>query len=434
MADRPQVSPAAARRSVFSGIESIARRRSALLQLAGGTNPIEIKIEKLLSPTMAVIEGRPTVLFGTNNYLGMTFNPAVQKVAADTVWTSGAGTTASRVASGNLPDHRALEREIAEFLDKRSAIVFSTGFQANLGLVAGLCGPGSIVVMDEDCHASIYDAVVLSGAKKIKFRHNDMGHLRSLLAAGRDHDAPLLIVAETIYSVLGDRAPLAELVALKHEFDAALMLDEAHSMGLFGRGGRGLADEQGMLGEVDILAGTLSKSFGLIGGFAACDHPDFECLRYAARPFMFTAALPPAIVAAARASLHEIHLGDARRERLWRNADALRARVIALGLKTIETRSPVIPLIFDDLAACYRIWLHLLHAGFYGNMLIPPATQGGACIIRLSVCSEHTERDIEGLAAAIAEAAHRHGVTAAMNGYPAQATTSRIGVAVQTRA
>src|SRR5678815_4028891 len=187
-------------RSIFSGIESLARRRSALLQIMDGPNPLEIQVQRILSPTEAVIGGRRTRLFGTNNYLGMTFEPEVKRAAVEAVEANGVGTTASRVASGNLPDHYELERDIAGYVGKRCAIVFSTGFQANLGAVAGLCGAGDVIVMDEECHASIYDAVMLSAARKIKFRHNDVAHLKQLLGEIKEDMARVLIIVESVYS------------------------------------------------------------------------------------------------------------------------------------------------------------------------------------------------------------------------------------------
>ncbi len=420
------------RRSIFSGIESLARRRSALLQIIDGPNPLEVEVQRILSPTEALIGNRPTKLFGTNNYLGMTFEPEVTKAAHDAIATNGVGTTASRVASGNLPDHYELEREIAAFVGKRCAIVFSTGFQANLGAVAGLCGAGDIVVMDEECHASIYDAVMLSAARKVKFRHNDVGHLRQQLGEIQADMARVLIVVESVYSAAGDTAPLAEMARIKADFGCNLLVDEAHSLGMYGREGSGLVNELGIAGQVDVLTGTFSKSFGLMGGFAASDHPDFFCLRYSARSFMFTAALPPPVVAAIRASLGRIRAADDKRGRLWRNVEQLRHGLRARGHATPDVRSAVVPLIFEDLGECYSLWCALLDAGFYANLLMPPSTAHGACIIRFSVCSEHTADDIAALLAAI----DAWSSTRQMNGkahHDDRAYSSPIGIVVTTR-
>ena len=419
------------RRSIFSGIESLARRRSALLQIIDGPNPLEVQVQKIVSPTEAVIDGRRTKLFGTNNYLGMTFEPEVKRAAAAAIEANGVGTTASRVASGNLPDHYELEREIAAFVGKRSAVVFSTGFQANLGAIAGLCGPGDAIVMDEESHASIYDAVTTSAARKVKFRHNDLAHLRKQLGEIKEDMSRVLIIVESVYSAAGDTAPLVEIARIKSEFGCNLLVDEAHSLGMYGKGGSGLVHELGIADQVDIVTGTFSKSFGLMGGFAASNHPDFFCLRYSARAFMFTAALPPPVVAAIRASLGKIRAADEKRARLWRNVAHLRRGLQVRGYNTIEAHSPVVPMIFDDLAECYTLWKTLLEGGFYANLLMPPSTPRSACIIRFSVCSEHRPEDIDALLAAVdaVMGARR------MNGKvrDERAFTSPAGIVVATR-
>lgn len=420
------------RRSIFSGIESLARRRSALLQIIDGPNPLEVQVQRILSPTDALIGGRRTKLFGTNNYLGMTFEADVKNAAFEAIEANGVGTTASRVASGNLPDHYELERDIAAFVGKRCAILFSTGFQANLGAVAGLCGAGDVIVMDEESHASIYDAVGLSAARKIKFRHNDVAHLKKQLGEIKEDMSRVLIIVESVYSAAGDLAPLVEIARLKTEFGCHLLVDEAHSLGMYGREGAGLVHELGIADQVDIITGTFSKSFGLMGGFAAANHPDFFCLRYSSRAFMFTAALPPPVVAAIRASLGKIRAADEKRASLWRNVAHLRGGLQLRGYNTLDARSPVVPLIFDDLGACYTLWRTLLQSGFYANLLMPPSTSRGACIIRFSVCSEHSPQDIESLLATIDTVMDvRH-----MNGKARRderAFTSPIGIVVATR-
>jgi len=387
-------------RSIFAGIESMARRRRGLVGLIGA-NPLEVKLQAILSPTEGVIDGRPVKLFGTNNYLGLTFDPDIQAAAIRAIREEGVGTTASRVASGNLPGHYGLEQELAAFVHKRAALVFSTGFQANLGAVAGLCAAGDAIVVDEDCHASIYDALKLTAARKLKFKHNDIADLRRVLDGMPEPMARVLVIVESVYSSAGDLAPLIEIVALKAELGFNLMVDEAHSLGMYGPEGDGLAAELGVVDQVDVLTGTFSKSFGLIGGFAASNHPDFFCLRYTARPFMFTAAPPPSIMAAARVSLTKIASGGDRRVRLWNNAHHLRAGFQALGVRTLDVRSPVVSAFFDDLTECYQVWARLLSAGFYANLLMPPASSHGGCIIRFSVCSEHRPEDIEALLSAL---------------------------------
>jgi 7-keto-8-aminopelargonate synthetase-like enzyme len=223
-----------------------------------------------------------------------------------------------------------------------------------------------------------------------------------LLNANTEPKDRVLIIAESVYSAAGDIAPLAALVEIKNEFGCHLLVDEAHSLGMFGRQGEGMVAELGLSPGVDIITGTFSKSFGLIGGFAASSHPDFDCLRYSARAFMFTAALPPPVVAACRVSLRKIKAAEDKRARLWRNADHLRRGIQALGLRTFSDRTAVVSAVYDDLEACYGLWSHLLEAGFYANLLLPPATSHGACVIRFSVCSEHRMEDIDALLSSIA--------------------------------
>jgi 8-amino-7-oxononanoate synthase len=383
-------------RSIFSGIDSVVERRRRVLE-AFGTNPLETRVERILSPTEAVIAGRSVTLFGTNNYLGLTFDREMQDAAIRAIREEGVGTTASRVASGNLPGHYLLEQDIAAFVGKRTAIVFSTGFQANLGTIAGLCGAGDAVLADRDCHASIFDAIRLSGARAIRFRHNDVAHLEKLLASLDEPKSRALIVIESVYSALGDVAPLEEIIELKKRAGCYLLVDEAHSIGLYGARGEGLASELGVIDGVDVLTGTFSKSFGLMGGFAASNYPDFFSLRFAARPFVFTAALPPPIVSAARVAIKRIASAHRRRERLWRNAAQLRAGLKALGLRVIAARSPIVSAVFDDIGESHRLWSGLLVAGFYVNWLIPPACPGGNCILRFSLSSEHSPENISAL-------------------------------------
>jgi 8-amino-7-oxononanoate synthase len=386
-------------RSIFHGIESLARRRAQLVGLINGPNPLEVRVEKLISPTAAIVNGRPMRLFGTNNYLGLTFDGDVRRAAIDAIGRWGAGTTASRMASGNLSECCELESELADFLGKRTALVFSTGFQANLGTIAGLCGARDTVVVDEDCHASIYDAVALSGARRIKFRHNDLDHLRAILEDGQR--ARPLIAVESVYSVAGDIAPLRELVAIKDRYGGSLLVDEAHSVGLLGPRGAGLVAELGLTDAVEIVTGTFSKSFGLIGGFAASSHPDFGCLRYSARPFMFTAALPPSIVSSARTALRKIMAAEDLRRRALRNAAALRVGLERIGLRALGGQAAIVTAVFDDLSDCYVLWRGVLEQGFYANMLLPPATSHGSCAIRFSLSAEHIPAEIDALLAAV---------------------------------
>ncbi|HLF21464.1 MAG TPA: aminotransferase class I/II-fold pyridoxal phosphate-dependent enzyme, partial [Aestuariivirga sp.] len=239
--------------------------------LAMGVNAVGVTNERILSPTRAIINGRETILAGTNNYMGITFDAdciAAGKAALDEF---GTGTTGSRIANGTYALHRELEDELARFLGRRHCIVFTTGYQANLGMLAGLAGPNDTIFLDADSHSSIYDGCTLSGARLVRFRHNDAADLERRLKRGGDDGGGRLVVLEGIYSMMGDRAPLADFVAVKRRHPFQLLVDEAHSFGVLGPNGRGLADEAGLEAECDFIVGTFSKSIGAIGGFGAGD-------------------------------------------------------------------------------------------------------------------------------------------------------------------
>ncbi len=232
-----------------------------------GINPFGVQIDRIVTPTVGVIQGRTTILAGTNNYLGLTFDPDCMAAARRAVDTQGTGTTGSRMANGSYAAHRELEEDLARFYGKRDAIVFSTGYQANLGMVSALAGPDDTVLIDSDSHASIYDGCRLGGATTIRFRHNDPSDLENRLRRLGKGASDALVVVEGVYSMLGDCAPLREFVEIKKRFGAMLLVDEAHSMGVLGQTGQGLAEEQGVLADVDFVVGTFSKSLGNTGGF-----------------------------------------------------------------------------------------------------------------------------------------------------------------------
>jgi len=318
-----------------------------------GRDPFGVIIERVLSPTEAVIEGRPTILLGSNNYLGLNLDPACQEAGVDALRSCGTGTTGSRIANGTHRGHLELETALARCLEKRSCIVFTTGYQANLATIAGLAGRQDAVFIDADSHASIYDGATLSGARVIRFKHNDPQDLDRRLGRQSDVDC-CLIVVEGIYSMLGDVAPLAEFVEVKNRHGAFLMVDEAHSFGVFGARGRGVAEAQGVDASIDFTVGTFSKSLGAIGGFAASDHPSFDLLRYAARPYMFTASPSPSNVASARAALARIETDAELRERVWRNGRRLHEGLLALGFVPCAEPSPVVAVRLPNEVAAIR--------------------------------------------------------------------------------
>lgn len=376
-----------------------------------GANPFTIAWDDVLSQTEAVWKGRKTVLAGTHNYLGLTFSEDCIEAGVAALRQRGTGTTGSRIANGTYPDHFALEAQFAEFFGKRVCMAFTTGFQANLGVVATLGGPDDILLIDSDSHASIYDAVKLSSAKILRFRHNDMKDLAHRLERLEGTPGNRIIVAEGIYSMLGDQAPLAEMIAIKKRFGAYLILDEAHSVGVLGPSGRGLAEELGLLDDVDVLTGTFSKSFGTVGGFCVSSLPDFEVMRVVCRPYMFAASLPPAVIASTSAALRALQTTPALRLRLWRNIPVLYNGLRAAGFSLGPHEGPIVAVAAGkgrDLAV--HTWRQLLEAGYYVNLALSPATPGGISLLRCSVSAAHSVEQLQGLVDALTQIAHGNGL------------------------
>jgi 8-amino-7-oxononanoate synthase len=268
-----------------------------------GVDSVNVVMERFISPFEAVINGRRTVLAGTNNYLGLTFDQECIRAACEALQQERTGTTGSRMANGNYAGHIALERELADFFSRKGAIVFSTGYVAILGMMTALSGPGDVILIDSHCHASIYDGCRLGGAQFMIFRHNDTGDLEKRLRRLGKQTENTLIVVEGIYSMLGDRANLFEITEAKKKYNACLLVDEAHSVGVLGKQGRGLAEEAGVEDDVDFVVGTFSKSLGTIGGFCVSNHPQLELVRCVSRPYIFTASPSPSIIASTRAAL-----------------------------------------------------------------------------------------------------------------------------------
>jgi|DewCreStandDraft_4_1066084.scaffolds.fasta_scaffold00035_15 8-amino-7-oxononanoate synthase len=400
---------------IFDKYEGLAARRAQLL--GAGTDPFHLEIEELHGPCEATIAGRRTILLGTNNYLGLTFDPACIEAGVEALRRYGTGTTGSRIANGTYAGHRALEAELAAFMGRRAAIVFTTGYQANLATIGGLVGAKDTIFVDSDWHASIFDGCRLSGATVVRFRHNDPDDLDRRLERNPTPGGCRLIVVEGLYSMLGDVARLAEIVAVKKRHGAFLLLDEAHSMGVFGARGRGVAEAQGVEAEVDFVVGTFSKSLGGIGGFAVSDHPRFELLRVAARPYMFTASSGPATIASVRAALAQISARPELRERIWTNARMLHAGLARAGFLLAAPPGPILSIRLPDERTAVLAWNRLLEAGVYVNLALPPGTPGGVCLLRCSVSAAHTDEQIEAVlerfAALSAELARLAGAVAA---------------------
>lgn len=380
-------------------------------------DPLNIVMDEVLSPTEAVIAGRRIILAGTNNYMGMTFNPDAIASAKEALDRFGTGTTGSRILNGTYQGHKALEAALMDFYDMAYAMVFTTGYQANLGIISTLAGRGDYVIIDADSHASIYDACSMGNADILRFRHNDAADLAKRLRR-LPEDAGKLVVLEGIYSMLGDRAPLIELVAAAKAAGAMVLVDEAHSMGFCGRTGRGVAQELGVEDDVDFIVGTFSKSVGTIGGFCLSNHPKFEILRLACRPYMFTASLPPSVVASALTSIKILKHADERREHLWGLVRKLHKGLKDLGftLGTKQVESPIVAVCFPDQEQMFGMCQALLAEGVYVNVARPPATPSGLYLLRCSLGAGHREDQVDTIIDAFSRAAEKLGL--ALSGKP----------------
>jgi 8-amino-7-oxononanoate synthase len=367
-----------------------------------GVESLGTVMESVLSASEAMIKGRRTILAGTNNYLGITFDPECIKAACEALQREGIGTTGSRMANGTYAGHIALERELAEFFGRQGAIVFSTGYAANLGILSALAGSGDFILIDSNCHASIYDGCRLGGAQFMLFKHNDVRDLEKRLQRLGDRTENTLIVAEGIYSMMGDRALLAEITAVKKKYGACLLLDEAHSLGVLGEHGRGLAEEAGVEDDVDFIVGTFSKSLGTIGGFCTSNHPELELVRYASRPYIFTASPSPAIIASTRAALRILRSRPELRSHLWENARKLYQRLQEMGFILGPEPSPIIAVRLKSKEQALTLWNRLLEHGVYVNVALPPATPDDDPLLRCSVSAGHSPEQVEQICAAFA--------------------------------
>lgn len=374
--------------NLLEKLDAAAAARKALLP--DGVGAFGIPIEEVYSATEARIGDRRVLLLGTNNYLGLTFAPECISAAHAAIDREGTGTTGSRMANGSYHGHRALEKEFAEFYHCTSGIVFTTGYQANLGTISGLVGSGDTVLIDGDSHASIYDGCILSGADIVRFKHNDVADLEKRLRRLGDRVETTLVIAEGIYSMLGDQAPLADIVRLKKAYQFTLLLDEAHSLGVLGETGQGLVEKTGLLDEVDFITGTFSKSLCSIGGYCVSNHPQLEQLRYVSHPYIFTASPSPATIASTRAALELLRKGGHLRKQLWDNCTQLYEKLKQSGYVVGPDPGPVIAAILDTPQQALLLWRNLLEHNIYVNLILPPAAPEGKSLVRCSVNAAHT--------------------------------------------
>jgi 8-amino-7-oxononanoate synthase len=355
------------------------------------------------------MEGRETIMLGSNNYLGLTGDERVKQAARDALETYGTGLTGSRLLNGTTPLHLELERELAEWMGNEDAIVFTTGHQANVGCIGTILEPGDTVICDSADHASILDGCKLSGARLRPFRHNQMPKLEKMLERAAGDGGGVLVIVDGVFSMEGDIAPLPEIIELCERYGARLMVDEAHAVGVLGARGAGTAELFGLEDRVDLRMGTFSKSLASCGGFIAGPEEVVEYLRIASRPFIFTASAVPAAIGAALGALRIIRAeGPALFERLLSNAAYLRQGFRDLGLAVVEpgtlpdgaeATSPVVPVLVGEDWQAVLLWKALFDAGVYTNVAIHPAVPPGGALLRTSLMAthqrEHLDRSLE---------------------------------------
>jgi 8-amino-7-oxononanoate synthase len=343
--------------------------------------------------TEAVYQGRRFIMCGSNNYLGLTTHPKVKQAAVDAIHRFGTSCTGSRFANGTLELHQQLEQELAEYVGKEAALIFSTGMQVNLGTISALVGRGDFVVLDKDDHASIVDGAKLSYGECKRFRHNDMADLERVLSH-LPTDKGKLVVVDGLYSMGGDIAPLPELIPLCKKYGARLMVDDAHAMGVLG-GGHGTAAHFNLTAETDLIMSTFSKSFASLGGFIAGDEPIVHFIKHHARAVIFSASIPPSNTAAALAALHVMQEEPERIQRVNDIGNKMRYELRRMGFNIGASVSPIIPIIIGDDMRTLLVWKRLFELGVFVNPVIAPAVPEGQQLLRTSYMATHTDAQME---------------------------------------
>ncbi len=344
--------------------------------------------------TEVMMDGRRVIMIGSNNYLGLTSDPRVKEAAEEAVRAFGSGCSGSRFLNGTLSLHLQLEERLAEFLHKDDAIAFSTGFQSNLGIISAIAGRNDIIFCDRENHASIYDGCRLSFAKMVKFNHNDMEDLERLLKAA-DPDKGKLIITDGVFSMGGDICNLPKIVELSKKYDARVMVDDAHGLGMVGEGGRGTASHFGLEDHVDIIMGTFSKSLASLGGYMAASEEVVHYVKHNSRPFIFSASIPPANAAAALKALEILIEEPQRVDNLWKNGDYMRKGFRRLGIPIGNSETPIIPVMTYDQTRTLVIIHQLLMEGVYVNPVLPPAVVPGECLLRTSYTATHSIEQLD---------------------------------------
>jgi len=375
--------------------------------VAAGVYPYFRVIESAQDPEV-LVDGRKMIMIGSNNYLGLTNHPRVKEAAIEAIRKYGSGCAGSRFLNGTLDIHVKLEEKLAHFMRKEAALVFSTGFQTNLGAISALAGKDDIVLIDKMDHASIIDGCRLSFSEIKKFRHNDMEDLERLL---QQHNGKgKLIIVDGVFSMEGDIADLPNIVRLAKKYGARLMVDDAHGIGVLGKTGRGTAEHFGLESEVDLIMGTYSKSLASIGGFIAAPEDVVHYIKHFARALIFSASPPPASVASVNAAIDIIDEEPERRERLWYNANKMLNGLKALGFDTGRSETPVIPVIVGPDQKAFAMARMLHDKGIFANVAVSPAVPNGMALIRTSYMATHTDEQLDRVLKAFEEVGKALGI------------------------
>lgn len=354
------------------------------------------------SPGRIVQDGDELVDFSSNDYIGLSNHPRLVAAAMDAIGRYGVGAGASRLMTGDLQLHHDLEAKVASFKGKERALVFNSGYQANVGIISALVGRRDAVFADRLCHASQLDGVALSGAKLFRFRHNDLDHLQELLQKGRSGFDHVLILTESVFSMDGDLAPLRALVDLKDSYDSQLMVDEAHATGVFGDCGRGRVHGEGLTSQVDLVMGTFSKALGGFGAYVAASNTVIDYLINSARSFIYSTALPPSVIASNLAALEVCESEPHRGRELLALSHSFRQVITGLGWETAG-ESQIVPVMIGDSCSAIRLADEMRKRGLRVLPIRPPTVPEGTARLRLSVCYSHSEEDLTAAVRAFSE-------------------------------
>jgi 8-amino-7-oxononanoate synthase len=343
---------------------------------------------------MVTMDGQRVIMLGSNNYLGLTNHPEIKQAAAVALDTYGTGTAGSRFLNGTLEIHVELEEKLAQFMGRDAALTFSTGFQVNLGVISSLVDRKDVVILDSLDHACIIDGARLSFGRVLKYPHNNMEALEERLRSV-EGDRSRMIIVDGVFSMEGDLADLPRIVELKKKFDARLMVDDAHGIGVMGAHGRGTMEHFGLEDEADLVMGTFSKSLATVGGFVAGDSKVIDYIKHNARSLMFSAAPPPASVASVIKALEIIEREPERRQRLWENTDYMKHEFSTMGYDTGASASPVIPLVVGEDMAAFKMTIRLQEEGVFANPVVSPAVPEGRAMMRTSYMATHTRDHLD---------------------------------------